>query len=154
MSPLFTFTFIPNFLYYFTFIIHFLPSISLLEAGTKQQITTEKNIYGSLKLCLPWLEIYQGFSIFRDGKGSFSFIITWEAAVLHAGSDAMAMLPSLQHHKNSWVPALMRYLKIWLLSIYIARKEIHSQAWKCLDDDTHFLAVIFAGCWVFWLKLL
>lgn len=43
-----------------------------------------------------------------------------------------------EHHKNSWVPALMSYLKSWLLSTYIVRREIHSQAWKCLDNNTHF----------------
>lgn len=88
-------------------------------------------------LNLPWLETHQEFSISRDGKGSFSFTITWEAAELHVGSDAVAVLPSLQHHKNSSASALMRDLRSWLLSTFIVRTEIHSQAWKCLDNDTH-----------------
>lgn len=77
--PFYAFTFIPNFVHCFTFINHFLPSSSLLEGRPPTannhwgMDNTLKNIYGSLKLCFPWLEIDQQFFIFRDGKGSFSF---------------------------------------------------------------------------------
>lgn len=70
--------------------------------------------------------------------------------MLHAGSDALATLLLLQRAEidgaNSWVPALIRHLKNWLLSTYTGRKEIHSQACKCPDNDTHIFC-----CDLFWL---
>lgn len=78
-------------------------------------------------------------------------LLASEAVELHAGLDAMVTLPALQHHKNSWVPALTRYLKSWLLSIYIVRREIHTQAWKCLDNNTwYFYLFIYNSIFLLW----
>lgn len=113
-----------------------LPPRKVIPRGTAMDARSS-----SLKLCLSRLEISQEVRISNDGEGSFSFLIILAAAVQHAGSDAMATLPLSQHGEidgeNSWVPALMRHLKNWLLSIYTRRKEIHSRACKWLDNDTH-----------------
>lgn len=122
-----------------------LPPRKVIPWGTSTDRTSS-----SLNLCLARLEIEQGDCIFNDGEGLFSFIITLKAAVLHAGSDAMATLLLLQRGEidgaNSWVPALMRHLKNWLLSTYTGRKEIHSEACKRLDNDTHIFCCDL--CWL------
>lgn len=87
----------------------------------------------SFNLRLAQLEVYQEICISSNGEHSSSFLTMLEAAMRQAGSDAMAVLPLFQH--GSWAPALIRRLEKWLLSMYIGRKEIHSQACKWLDND-------------------